>query len=134
MSDNADFAASIENATLEIIRRAAKNMEKACLTVERTAKQNCPVDLGQLRADIHSEVLFNTEAITGIVGNSVVYATFVHNGTGIYAKDSNGRTTPWFVPLQEGGGFMTKGQQPQPYLEDAKISNAGKIAKILAGE
>lgn len=136
-SNNAAFEASINNATLEIIKRATANMDKACLVVERSGKQNCPVDLGQLRADIHREVVTTTSEIVGVVGNSLDYAPNVHNGTGIYAKDGKGRKTPWRFKVAAGkykGWHTTKGQKPQPYLEDAKMENLDKISKILSGE
>ena len=38
-NDNNEFVKSIENATLKIILEATKNMEKACLVVERDAKK-----------------------------------------------------------------------------------------------
>ncbi|MEG2286033.1 MAG: HK97 gp10 family phage protein [Eubacterium sp.] len=136
-NDNAAFEASINNATLEIIKRAVANMDKACLVVERSGKQNCPVDLGQLRADIHHEVVTTTREINGVVGNSLDYAPMVHNGTGIYAKSGGGRKTPWKFKVATGkykGWHTTNGQRPQPYLEKAKQENLSKISGILAGE
>lgn len=137
MSEYTDFEASVDNATLEIIRRLGANMEKACLVVERSAKQKCPVDQGTLRADIHHAVETNTEAVTGAIGNSLEYAPFVHEGTGIYAKNGRGRKTPWKFKAASGkykGWHTTKGQKPNPYLEDAKQESLSKISAILAGE
>jgi len=136
MSDNAAFVTSVENATLAIILKLGANMNKACLVVERSAKQGCPVDSGALRADIQSTVKVSDTAIVGRIGNTVGYAPYVHNGTGIYAKDGNGRKTPWFFPgaisgKYKGGGWITQGQKPQPYLEKARAENIGKIVGIL---
>lgn len=136
MSDNKAFEASINNATLEILKRLAGNMDKACLVVERTAKQDCPVNYGALRADIHHEVDFGPDAIVGTVGNSLEYAPFVHNGTGIYAK-GGGRKTPWKFKVASGkykGWHTTRGQKPKPYLENAKMKNKDQIARLLAGD
>lgn len=137
MSDNGAFVTSVENATLAIIMKLGANMNKACLVVERSAKQGCPVDSGALRADIQSTVKVSDAAIVGRIGNTVGYAPYVHNGTGIYAKDGNGRKTPWFVPAGISGkystGWITRGQKPQPYLENARSENMGKISGILGG-
>lgn len=136
MSNNKAFEASINNATLEIIKRAAANMDKACLVVERSAKQNCPVNFGALRADIHHEVTTSTSEIVGTVGNSLAYAPMVHDGTGIYAKGGRGRKTPWRFKVASGpykGWYTTRGQKGKPYLEDAKQQNLSKISTILAG-
>lgn len=47
---------------------------KAAFTVERDAKQNCPVDTGQLRASIYSRVKGNEAS----VGTNVEYAPWTH--------------------------------------------------------
>lgn len=137
MSDNGAFVTSVENATLAIIMKLGANMNKACLVVERSAKQGCPVDSGALRADIQSTVKVSEAAIVGRIGNTVGYAPYVHNGTGIYAKNGDGRKTPWFVPAGISGkystGWITRGQKPQPYLEKARAENMGKISVILGG-
>jgi hypothetical protein len=66
-------------------------LTKACLLVENDAKKRCPVDTGQLRQSITHEV----EGNTGVIGTNVEYAPYVEYGTGIHAKDGNGRQTPW---------------------------------------
>lgn len=139
MSDQAAFEGSVDAAILKIYARVAANMTTATLVVERTAKQNCPVDQGLLRADIKSEVKPGANEIIGEIGNTLEYAPYVHQGTGIYALTGDGRKTPWFVPAVQAGkykgeeGFWTRGQKAQPYLEDAKTENVGKISGILAG-
>ena len=59
--------------------------------VEAQAKVNCPVDDGQLRQSIGSEVKGNI----GAIGTNVEYAPYVHQGTGIYAVNGDGRKTRW---------------------------------------
>ena len=135
-ADNSAFEVSIEKATLEIFLRLRANMETACQVVERDAKIGCPVDQGILRADIHHKVTMAPDEVTGIIGNTLSYAPMVHNGSGIYAKDGNGRKTPWVYHAVGGkyaGWHTTRGQHPQPYLENAKMANLVKIRDILAG-
>lgn len=136
MSDNnSEFIRSMENATLHMIQKVAKNMGKACLVLERDAKKNCPVDQGPLRAAMQSEVTFSTSEITGSVSNSLEYAPYVHQGTGIYAVNGDGRQTPWKYKSEvKGEWYITEGQKPQPFLQDARDSNKDKIAEILAGD
>lgn len=137
MSNNNDFVRSIENATLEIVKVVAKNMVKACLVVERDAKKNCPVDQGPLRASITHDVSINSSGIVGSVFSSLEYAPYVHQGTGIYAVNGDGRKTPWAYNVKAGkykGFKTTKGQRPQPFLDKAKLDNKNKISKILAGD
>ncbi|MDM8312905.1 HK97 gp10 family phage protein [Clostridium cadaveris] len=137
LNDNSEFVKSMENATLRMIQEAAENMKKACLVVERDAKKNCPVDQGILRASMQYDVSVTTAEIVGTVSNGSEYAPYVHQGTGIYAKDGNGRKTPWKYEVKKGkykGWHITKGQKPQPFLDKAKLDNKNKILKILAGE
>ena len=131
---NQEFLGSVDNATLEIVKRIARNMNKACLAVEADAKTNCPVDMGILRASINHDVKFDASSIVGTVGTNVEYAPYVHNGTGIYAKGGDGRKTPWVYPSVGGKFYLTRGQRPQPFLEDAKMANIGKISRILGGD
>ncbi|WP_252231924.1 HK97-gp10 family putative phage morphogenesis protein [Clostridium sp. DSM 1985] len=127
----------MENATIGIVGKVAKNMEIACLLIECEAKKGCPVDQGQLRASMQHDIQISDTEIIGIVSNSSEYAPYVHQGTGIYAKDGNGRKTPWKYKAQGGkyaGWHITRGQKPQQFLQKARDSNKDKIAKILAGD
>lgn len=136
MADNKEFEKSIENATLKIIQSIVKNMEKACLIVERDAKKNCPVDQGLLRASIQHNVNLNDSEIIGNVFSSLEYAPYVHQGTGIYAINGDGRKTPWKYEAKAGkyrGWHITKGQKSNPFLDKAKLDNKNNILKILAG-
>lgn len=137
MSDNKEFVRSMENATLKMIQDAAANMDKACLIIESDAKASCPVDQGVLRASMFSRVNVTATEITGTVANSSEYAPYVHQGTGIYAVDGNGRKTPWVYVARAGkykGGHITQGQRPQPFLQDARDKNKTKVARILGGD
>ena len=68
-------------------------MDKACQVVENDAKVKCPVDDGQLRQSITHEVVDG--GLTGVVGTNVEWAPYVHQGTGIYARNGDGRKTRW---------------------------------------
>lgn len=137
MPDNEEFVRSIQKATLHIIQETASNMEKACLIIERQAKQDCPKDQGFLGASITHDVMIDEEGITGIIGSNLEYAPYVHNGTGIYAVNGDGRKTPWGYEAKKGkykGYHITKGQRPHPFLEYAKLFNMDKVTKVLGGK
>ena len=73
----------------------------------------------------------------GSVGCSLETAPFVHQGTGLYAKDGNGRKTPWKYEAVAGkykGWHTTRGQKPQPFLEDAKTKMRLRVEKTLGGK
>ena len=122
---------------MQIVRNTAKKMDRACLIVERQAKQDCPVDEGILRASITHEVSFDANEIVGRIGSNLEYAPYVHNGTGIYAVDGNGRKTPWTYVVKSGkykGGHITVGQRPRQFLLYAQLFNKDKILRALGGD
>lgn len=137
MSDNTAFEKSMLEAMEQIISHTATAMETACLVVEAEAKKNCPVDMGQLRASITSEVEVNKSGITGYIGSNLDYAPYVHNGTGIYALNGSGRKTPWGYEAKAGkykGFHWTHGQRPNQFLENAKLSKKDSVEQILGGQ
>lgn len=137
MNDNADFIKSAEDATYKMIKQLKGNVEKACIIIETEAKKRCPVDQGITRASISHSVTLNSESIVGSVGCSLETAPFVHQGTGLYAKDGNGRKTPWKYEAVAGkykGWHTTRGQKPQPFLEDAKTKVRPRVEKTLGGK
>lgn len=134
--DTAEFKSSVEKATAAIIRGVYNNMEKACLTMEVAAKKECPIDNGPLRASITHEIKLSDKELVGSVGATMKYAAYVHQGTGIYAKDGKGRMTPWKWKAESGkykGWHITRGQKPNPFLERARDSTKDKIANLLGG-
>lgn len=54
-----------------------QKLKEACVLVQDTAKQNCPVDTGRLQGSISYAV----EGNEGIVGSNVEYAPYVEAGT-----------------------------------------------------
>lgn len=136
MSENKEFARSLENATVKIIKDTIKNTEKATLFLKNKAVKECPIDQGILRAAMFNDVKVTGSEIIRRVGNTEEYAPYVHQGTGLYAINGDGRKTPWKFKVESGkykGFHITKGQKPQPFLDNAKLRNKDKILNILAG-
>ena len=104
-----------------------KALEKACLIVENSAKQNCPVDDGQLRQSITHTV----EGTRAEVGTSVEYAPYVEVGTGIYSTEGSGRQTPWSYQDAKGEWHTTKGMKAQPFLKPALDKNRGRVLECF---
>ena len=95
-------------------------LEKACQLVENRAVDNCPVNDGQLQASITHKVEQNGNTFTGAVGSNLEHAPYVHEGTGLYAREGNGRkNVPWTYGDAEGEFHSTKGQNPNPFLQKA---------------
>ena len=151
------------NEVLESLDKAVsqetinKALTKACLLVERAAKQNAPK--GTLRNSIQSKV----EDGKGIVFTNLEYAPYVEYGTGLFAEGGKGRKdVPWvyvegsgsdgkehkykkytkqeavaaveFLREQGLDAKMTYGQHPQPYMRPALDANRERIKQILREE
>ena len=113
--------------TKATVKRA---LDRGCIVVENAAKRDCPVGrTGLLRASIKHRVdLANQE---GIIGSALDYAPYVEFGTGIYARDGDGRKTPWVYHTADGEFHFTVGQHPQPYLEPALENNVNEISRVI---
>lgn len=86
--------------------KATEFLSEACMLVERTAKEYCPVGpTAELRNSITSE-WDNQE---GRIGTNLEYAPYVHQGTGIYAVNGDGRPTPW-AWYDETGRYTANGE------------------------
>lgn len=86
--------------------------------IQSTAKALAPVDDGSLRDSIEMDVLQG--GLTAKVSVGVEYAIYVEFGTGIYAVEGNGRSTPWTYYSDKLGRFVTtKGMRAQPFWEPA---------------
>ena len=96
----ADNRKLVKNATDEQIKKA---LEECGLTAERYAKENAPVDTGNLR----NSLTYQTGKRKVLIGSAVKYAPYVELGTGIYAEGGGGRKTPWFYEDEKGVGHLT---------------------------
>lgn len=123
--DNREFCQSVDNVTLQMLKEMEHNVERGCLIIERAAKINCAdiVDYGHLRASITHDVSVTAKDITGRIYSNLDYAPYIEKGTGVHAKDGDGRKTPWYVPVDEYAG--TK----RPTFEGKVVIVYGKKGK-----
>jgi HK97 gp10 family phage protein len=113
--------------------KLANAMKKACLLVERSAKQKVPKGTtGELGRSITSEVEVNGDEVKGIVYTPLEYAPYIEYGTGLFAEAGNGRKdVPWCYKDDEGNWHSTSGQPPRPYMRPALNENREQIKRIL---
>jgi HK97 gp10 family phage protein len=132
--DGSEVFNNINNFLDALTNKLAEKTEQATLFIEGEAKKNCPVDDGLLRASIGHYVEVDGMKATGYVGSNSQYSVFVHQGTGIYALEGNGRKeVPWHYKNLEGNWHTTSGQKPQPFLQDAIDANMGKLTDFFKG-
>ena len=75
--DSRAFLSSLDNYQEDVLAGLQQNIVDAALTLERQAKQKCPVDTGKLRASNTTKV----GKLEAEVGTNVEYAQCVEFGT-----------------------------------------------------
>jgi len=101
---------------LAIRQKLVDKLTLAGEIVASSAIQKCPVDTGNLRGSITSEI--DENALVARIGTPVEYAPYIEFGTGEYAENGMGRKD-W------------KGMKSQPFLRPALIENREKIRGII---
>lgn len=109
----------------------SQSLKKACMLVERSAKQKAPKGDGALRRSITSEVRQDTTELYGIVFTPLEYAPYVEYGTGLFAEDGGRQEVPWHYQDDSGEWHSTSGMKPQPYLRPALNENRENIKRLL---
>jgi HK97 gp10 family phage protein len=87
-------------------------------------------DTGQL---LNSYKIVQTEDAFEI-GSDLDYSLYVEFGTGMYAEDGKGVSTPWAYKNADGKWYTTKGMRPRPHIRPAFENNAEEIEMMLAKE
>lgn len=130
---NVDLA--LGDISKTIAKGAYAGMTEVANVVEREAKTLAPVDDGLLRQSIGNKVEWEgPTTIRASVGTNLHYAPYVHQGTGIYAVDGDGRKeVPWHYRDRQGNWHTTKGQKPNPFINNAIERKKADIVSIVGG-
>ena len=100
---------------------------RACLLVERAAKQKAPKGTGEVARSITSKV----ENGQGIVYTPLEYAPYVEFGTGLFAEEGGRKDVPWHYQDDEGNWHSTSGMRPRPVMRPALDENREDILRVL---
>lgn len=111
-----EIPTGIDAAKLILQEEVVTAVRDSGLSMEREAKRQAPVDTGHLRRSITSQVTPLGSKPTAIVAASARYAPYVEYGTGLFAKDGNGRKTPWVYKNRKGQFIWTRGNKPNPFM------------------
>ena len=135
MADTRAFEQACDNSVNKMQELLMQNMEQTLDHVAGKAKEKVGVGTGALRADTRSlGVEIVGDEVHGAVGNSLEYAIYHHQGTGIYAVNGDGRKTPWvYEDPKTGDKIYTRGSKPNPYLKDTIEQEQSTISKLLGG-
>jgi HK97 gp10 family phage protein len=133
--------------------------DEAIRLVQREAKKNCPVNHGELKQSIYTDVEQTDDTVRAVCYTNKSYAPHVEFGTGPVGQahhegvspDSNGSYVQhgWGIPAEKVSPsdaarygwkkqlyngkeyYMTSGQAAQPFLYPALHDNQEKISRIF---
>jgi hypothetical protein len=132
--DASEVLNNLGNFIADLPTKLAEKMEQATLYIEAESKKDAPVgDTGMLRASIGHYVEVNGAKAEGFVGSGLAYSPFVHNGSGEFAIDGNGRKGGWCYKDLKGQWHFTMGQKPQPFIQDNIDENVNKLKDFFRG-
>lgn len=91
-----DFLNSIKNAINNYKEKAYTGMEEVGKLILEEAKENSLVkyDTGLMEENSGYTINVDGNSITALIGFMEFYSIYVHQGTGIYAINGDGRQTP----------------------------------------
>lgn len=125
----------------EIIEKAVR---KGIQTVRAEAVLMCPVDTGELRISIKTNVEVSSDTAFGIVYTNKEYAPYVEFGTGPAGQENHSEISPevspeyrqtgWSYKDENGEWIYTNGQPAQPFLYPALKNNETKVKKQIMDE
>lgn len=107
------FEVAVEKFEKRLIRKIKRIVAETAEMIASQAKALAPVGDGNLKRSI--DVMYAQGGLTAIVTVGAYYAIYVEFGTGIYAKEGNGRKDPW-VYFKDGRYYFTRGMKPQPFF------------------
>jgi len=131
--DDRELMANLENLPKAIKTALESCMEVATELIEGEAVDRCHKQTTALATSIQHDVEASDSEIRGRVGTVLDYAPYHHEGTGLYAKNGNGRKTPWAYKDESGNLHWTWGQHPNPFLQDAVDACRPQILQCFAG-
>ena len=154
---NDSITVNIDNLIENILpERIIQALDDVCITLVQEAQEKCPIgdgsgERGHIRESIDHTVTYENGVFTGRVGSNNEIAIYVHEGTGLYAIEGNGRKdVPWYFPVKDGGElnqkygmpirkingkefYMTSGQKPNQFLRKAIEENRDFILENFEG-
>lgn len=116
-----------------------KGLTEAALRLEYEAKKqirdNCPEEWRDEDEDeqVRQSITHKVSDTEAVVGASNLMSIWMHQGTGLYAVNGDGRKeVPWYWKDERTGETKSSsGRKPFPYLEKALTENKEEILKCF---
>lgn len=137
---NNSITVNIENLIENVLpERIIQALDDTCIYLVQEAQEKCPIgdgsgERGHIRESIDHTVTYENGVFTGRVGSNNEIAIYVHEGTGLYAIEGNGRKeVPWTYQDRKGKWHSTKGMHPKQFLREAIEENRDFILENFEG-
>lgn len=137
---NNSITVNIENLIENVLpERIIQALDDTCIYLVQEAQEKCPIgdgsgERGHIRESIDHTVTYENGVFTGRVGSNNEIAIYVHEGTGLYAIEGNGRKeVPWTYQDRKGKWHSTKGMHPNQFLREAIEENRDFILENFEG-
>jgi hypothetical protein len=98
-------------------------IKTSTLAIQSEARKEAPVDFGTLRNLIQYENLNNVWFVRSLAP----YSIYVHEWTGIYARNWNWKKKPRSFKAKNGMWYKTKWTKANPFMERAKENKQDQI-------
>ena len=132
--DTRDIDAALKKITIDVTT-LQKFEQKGAKVLFEGMKERAAVDTGDMRDSIQSHITESSiEKIEDEVGPEVKYAIYQEYGTGIYAENGQGRSTPWVYRRKDGTFITTRGNRPHPVVRPTAINDKDKTIKAIEAE
>lgn len=134
--DTQAFKEALTKFSHNVEEVATNNLENALVFGLDEARDRTPIDIGELKENSGYYIKREENILRGFIGFMEFYAVYVHQGTGIFALNGDGRKTPWWwkgTTEKWEGWHFTHGQRPKRFLYDAVIMNLPIIEEKLGG-
>lgn len=103
-----------EKHVIKQVKRIVAETAEMAVAQMKSLSPTGEIDGGNLKRSI--DVTYAQGGLTAIINVGAEYAWYVEYGTGIYAKEGNGRKTPWVYYSKKLKRWVwTRGMKAQPF-------------------
>lgn len=139
LSGNLEYKTTLEdlkNYKINLKNKLIHNLDNVSNEILENSREIAPIDIGIMRENsgYYTKELEESGEIISYVGFMEFYAVYVHQGTGLFALNGDGRQTPWWwkgTTEKWEGWHRTTGQRPKQFLWDTYIDYIEHIPILL---
>lgn len=135
--DYKDTIESLKDYRIDLKNKLMINLDKVSNEILEESRNKAPIDIGIMRENsgYFTKKQNDSSKIVSYVGFMEFYAVYVHQGTGLFALNGDGRQTPWWwkgTTEKWEGWHRTTGQAPKQFLWDTYTDYIEQIPTLLA--